>query len=784
MIIGSVVAAEPLLPLAEKAQIAPGQSQTWEFDVSAELLARQPALSVLARLDTPTLAGSTFAMRVTLNGHLIDVSRLLNKPRDTEMLSGLMLSWYGQQAFRVVYSPDYEMANGDDKPACLVGGHAYDFVLEVGDLLKAGENTLVIAHTAPSITRPLTMTQMGLVPAPPRIAESGGLGTPPPTGPLPVVAPKTPGPVDYRLEVLPHGGFALQGGQERVVVRSSFSYPNVGWNTLGEKAQAGEEDAWKPVCQPRQDGSYEINAGGTSYRLRRRLTPRPDHVAVADRFTNLTDAPLHIGLRYAFPTDGLQSPQVYLAGKKARIMDARDRLGENPTVLLRTGDWGFGIVAEDDVLRVQCSQQIDPVTREAGLLDHFFMLPAGAQYEVRWSAYPVPGGDYYDLVNAIRRNWGANFTIYGPFAFAPHPTRLESTGLNLETWLANGKLDYVSLQIPNPRPAELSHGLAFLRKPEEQQRLRKQADLLRSLRPGMKVLQYLHVYITRLDEAVETHRDAAHLGPDRTQYSYAAGAWKPTFWLFLPTTSNAYGREMNKTFDLCLDELGFDGIYWDEMAYSAHDIGYGIRDGRSALPDLKTMTVKEQVALTPLYCQDYQVQQARRVLDAGKLLIGNGQPRTETMARLHFPRFVEAWHPSKLRRAHLYCPVGLGSPDRINSEDDIAANIRDNLEGGGLWYYYCNWGKTQLTRPTITAHMYPFTPIELHAGTLIGQERILTTRSGLFGWRDRSGHRAFVYDHRGFLQPDFQVPLRTIEGSTYTELRIPGGWLAAIERVP
>jgi len=506
-------------------------------------------------------------------------------------------------------------------------------------------------------------------------------------------------------------------------------------------------------------------------------------VAVADQFTNLTDEPLHISLRYGFLTAGLHEPQVHLAGQKARIMDAYQRCGDNPTVLLRTGDWGFGIVAEDDVLRAQCAQRIAPAEKEAGLLNHYFMLPAGAEYELRWSVHVVPGGDYYAFVNAVRRNWGVNFTIYGPFAFAPHPTRLASTGLDLGQWLESGGLDYVSLQIPNPRPAELAHGLAFLGEPQEQQRLRDQANLLRSLRPGLKVLQYLHVYITRSDEAAQTYRAAAHLGRDGKQRSYASTSWKPTFWLFLPTTTNAYGREMNKTFDLCLDELGFDGIYWDEMAYSADDVAYGIQDGHSALPDLKTMTVKQQVALTPLYCQDYQMQQARRVLDAGKLLIGNGQPRTETMMKLHFPRFVEAWHPGNLRRAHLYCPLGLGSPDRINNEDDIAANIRDNLEAGGLWYYYCSWGRTRLTHPTITAHMYPFTPIELHAGTLIGQERILTSRSGLFGWGDASQHRAFVYDEKGHLQPEFAAPLRTVEGDTYTELRLPGGWLAAVEHV-
>ena len=45
--------------------------------------------------------------------------------------------------------------------------------------------------------------------------------------------------------------------------------------------------------------------------------------------------------------------------------------------------------------------------------------------------------------------------------------------------------------------------------------------------------------------------------------------------------------------------------------------------------------------------------------------------------------------------------------------------------------YY--WYGQKPTRPSFTAHMFPFTPLELHSGYLIGKERILTNRSGLFG---------------------------------------------------
>ena len=117
------------------------------------------------------------------------------------------------------------------------------------------------------------------------------------------------------------------------------------------------------------------------------------------------------------------------------------------------------------------------------------------------------------------------------------------------------------------------------------------------------------------------------------------------------------------------------------------------------------------------------------------------------------------------------------------SQDDIATSIREQLMNGGLWYYYVAWPYVHLTHPNPVAHMFPFTPIELHEGYLIGQERILTCKSGLFGWGDKSKHRVYVYDDLGKLQRYFKAPVQTIDGRTYTELRLPGGWLAAIERV-
>jgi hypothetical protein len=78
--------------------------------------------------------------------------------------------------------------------------------------------------------------------------------------------------------------------------------------------------------------------------------------------------------------------------------------------------------------------------------------------------------------------------------------------------------------------------------------------------------------------------------------------------------------------------------------------------------------------------------------------------------------------------------------------------------------------------------MFPFTPIELHGGYLIGQERILTKESGLFGWGDLSEFTVHVFDRIGKETDEIACPRIIQDGKAYAEVRIPEGYAAAIVR--
>ena len=97
-----------------------------------------------------------------------------------------------------------------------------------------------------------------------------------------------------------------------------------------------------------------------------------------------------------------------------------------------------------------------------------------------------------------------------------------------------------------------------------------------------------------------------------------------------------------------------------------------------------------------------------------------------------------------------------------------------------------HWYGDQTVIPThhhLTQYMYPITPLELHEGYIIGEERIVAKRSGLFGWGDASHHEVHVFDDTGCEVAGFDAPRVERDGKAYTELRLAEDWSAAILRV-
>ena len=251
--------------------------------------------------------------------------------------------------------------------------------------------------------------------------------------------------------------------------------------------------------------------------------------------------------------------------------------------------------------------------------------------------------------------------------------------------------------------------------------------------------------------------------------------------LFVPTLEPGHwGEEIAKVLDVILDDVGADGVFWDEFAWSATPWVFSHPDGCSADVDPQTHRIVRLKGAMSLVSREFRAAMVRRIRDHGAVLIANGAPWTRTMAELKVPAFTETGSISNCGQVLLYSPIALGDHLTEHSERDAYRVMLAALDYGCLYAWYGSDFPAEYK--TLTEHMYPTTPIEIHAGYVIARERILTNRSGLFGWGDDGDFTAHVYDRDG--RPTDEHPVRKItqDGRTYAEVRLPGGYSAAIVR--
>lgn len=238
---------------------------------------------------------------------------------------------------------------------------------------------------------------------------------------------------------------------------------------------------------------------------------------------------------------------------------------------------------------------------------------------------------------------------------------------------------------------------------------------------------------------------------------------------------------MAKFLDFILDDLGYDGIYWDEFCGGFRvRYCYNMWDGCSADIDPKTFQIQKIKGALTLLSRDFRAYQVKRILEQGRPLIVNMMPYTRTLQQLKFAAFTETGAWSDCDRALLYSPIALGASHTERNERDAYSSMLKAMDRGCLYAWFSP--ALVATHKTLTEYMYPFTPVELHSGALIGQERILTDRSGLFGWGDGSDFEAHVFDRDGKETGAIKIRRVVREEKGYAEVRIPEGYAVAIVR--
>lgn len=733
--------------ILDELRLEQGQSADRTFLAPDVPAGREAVIALSARLDHAKVAGHHPGLTVRLNGQALAGDRLVGKPLRVTSRGGRVYSMYAGDRLATYYAPDFTSADNDAFYGLADNVKACEFALRVTDLLRPGENTLTIVNSCgPQVTNPLVVGEVRLefrVPPPPEREKAG-----PPTGPLPVCEPAAEQRTAYDLQQPASHRIEVSVGGETFVVESRFSIPKPAW----------------------------VHGSNEFFDHARTIEQTPEAIVVRDTFTNRSGEDLMLQQRHEVAL-GNRLEALRLAGLVQPAKVGKLSEPANPTTFAATARAGLGLLPLSDVFR--CHVTNYATGEVAGLADEQFILRAGTTYTAEWAIVPVASPGYWAFLNAARRLLDVNFTLEGAFAFLRADPRLVGKWSDdqVQTFIDYKDARYVCASIGWPYyQGHIPHGTAF--QELDYSEYLKEFERRRRVAPNALNLIYFHCFIDVHDEAPEKYADSRLLRPDGTQADYGESFYR----IFLPTETTSYGPAVARNVDIILDTIGADGVYWDEHEYSRYQYHYGEPwDGVSGDADPKTLGIARRKSSVTLLTEPWRLKLVDRIVGTGHALVGNGAPYTRAMLAKRFPCFVETGSITNCTLAQLYSPIALGDHLTERSETDAYRTMLAALDYGCVYHWY-NDVTVVPTHHHLTRYMYPITPLELHEGYLIGAERIVTNRSGLYGWGDDSEHEVHVFDDRGVEVEGFAAPLVRRDGKTYTELRIGEGWSAAIVR--
>lgn len=753
------------VPLA----IARGQETAVAIpDAVAESLTE---LIIHAVLEQPKYGGGTHAMRLEFNGTALTASRSLNRGETVAFSNHYIESCGSNDRWYTFYGPLSDLSGYPE--VFSDGGKIIpiEFRLAVGDLIRSTGNVLTLSNAvAPNKQGKEYLLQV-TVAASSRPVDNPATAL---NAELAEFIPQTPlRQPQYQATLAPDGAITVTLEPRTWKIVSEYSTLTPGWAFFGQSA--GNEFTSFTI-------SGDTAAAQThDFSVTRRIVRHPNKLTVIDTVKNLTGQSLP--LIYRHRTDLGGGVEKYMVGGQPIIGRGspsgpvfRADEGDVPTVLALYADRGLGLVREDDSSRAIGFSEIKD--HQAVVGNDRLVLKPGEERALEFSVYPLETPDHFIFVNRIREDWNTNFPIAGSGAFMMSPYNLQK-GADYVCRQARAKsIRYALVGFGYfPGTAIACHGNGIF--DTDTTVHRQNAELLKQSIPGTIALMYYHCFISNGKDDIKTFAEDRMLRPDGSQAVYS----QPEYPMFTPRPGSKFARRSEEIINLRFD-LGYDGIYWDEFDYTAAKFDYNAAnwDGDCAEIDPQTHRIVRKMNSLALSTQPWRQSMLEKILARSRdgAFVANGAPATHTMTQYHFPRFIETGHISNLRHGQLYTPIALGDHLTERNEVHCYRNMTKALDYGSLYYWYHY--TVPATHPTLTDAMYPITPLTLGRGHIIGQERILTNHSGYFGWNDRSGFTARVFNAVGVEVPDFKIPQIDRNGKTFAEVRLPRGYSAALIR--
>jgi len=561
--------------------------------------------------------------------------------------------------------------------------------------------------------------------------------------------PVTPPP--YRVDVAESGGFTIHVKGQTYRVESSYSYPHGGENRLlADAPDKKGEPAWQVTTSKPDAKSYCVAAGGKHYAIARRIELTPSRIVVKDTILNKSQDVLGVILSNHVHTAGLE-------GAKVTMMS-------NPSLFVGTSGSGVGLIALDDLYQLQ--QRTVHSGGLAQIRTEHFGLDKGASYTIEWAVYPTATNDYFDFINQVRRDEGLNRRVEGAFAFVHRrdPPSKELVALKHLRYASIGCLGR-----PPDDPSVSLEGWEFTEYPKECAALTKTFAQTKRTHPGVKVMFHVAHALYATSRPAALFGDSRAVGADGRQLHYGPNSLKYygryfskqrfeegwRWWLFYPTTMNSFGKAMIKATEFMVNELGATGVWADGFVsgYVRGGFSYDRWDGHSVTIDPKTKLVTRKKTCVPYVAIPVLKKVVQIISAKGGVAITNGHPGSRSLWNQDMISSAETGGGDQrpIGGLHLGRTVTpLGKPGAVQNQRDVYRDILEKLDYGALYFWYGD--KDLMKHKTLVEHMYPITFESIHVGVVRGKERIVTKKSGVYGWHgDRALHITYLYDARGAL---------------------------------
>lgn len=621
---------------------------------------------------------------------------------------------------------------------------------------------------------------------------------------------------NYTLSVAPQGGLQIAFGKQKFFLETRFSYPKAGFNAFdcaGAVPVNPEKEFTGSIIQDKNVFTYTF--AGKYYRITRQLKCADNAIHVTEKIENISNAPLGMKVSVELISD-TRADLVRKNGCQLyeNALSSHNYPNGNSSIF-----WGFnknrqgvGFILVDDIFRVQASYRAALMGGEVDTAHLGF--DTGDCRTLEYSIYINPSADYYDFVNAVRKDWKVNDkTIPAMISWNSYHTTGSMNDLfcrrvdNLGSALIIDGQEWFNARIYHREFPDLK---------EIMQPYIKRKDQAKALRPQVKtLLQFQKVFSWRnkfdapdlmgdslakgKDGEILVYARAVKGGNPRSTYQSGEVGWYHGY--HYPALGNSYYKYIMDVAKLAMDE-GFGGVYFDTPNYTAINYGrftYDRWDGITV--DLNAdFTIALKYTDLCLFSAEARYNIYDYITRRGGTVVLNSPPLIRKIQQMTAPviHFSEGDREDRLAQMHFTTPVMLGQHGSNGkaaygrratwmSEEDYMDDMVWKVKNGILYSAYWPPRAPGMKGETIcerhewpTRDMYPITVTDIHGGWIRGKERIITVNNGKFGWDEPvKSARIRIYGKNGRMVSDNMV---NADSDGKFDIKLPENGMAIIIR--